>query len=88
MAVTTVTHTRTHVGIVPANPFLECDACRKRVGMFHEDECGCGVTGLMNLPCGDRADYTGRCPSWSPADGCTCREVLGHVPHPAELPTA
>ena len=81
----THTYTRTHVVITPANPFLACASCGKRVESFHDDRCGCGLTGLMNFPCGDRASYDDLCPSWSPVDGCQCLAHLGHVPHPAAL---
>jgi hypothetical protein len=63
-------------------------ACRKRVEAFHDDRCGCGETGPMNMPCGHIGDYDDLCPSWSPVDGCLCAEYLGHVPHPAVLPLA
>jgi hypothetical protein len=90
MATLTHTFTRTHIVITPANPFLACSACRKRVEAFHDDECGCDESGgpLLLMPCFHRGEYDDLCPSWSPVDGCTCRETLGHVPHPAELPRA
>jgi hypothetical protein len=88
MAVITVTHTRTHITITPANPFLACSACAKRVEAFHDDRCGCGESGPMNLPCGHYGGYEDVCPSWGPVDGCQCREHLGYLPHPAELPLA
>jgi hypothetical protein len=64
----TVTHTRTHMVIRPANPFLACVTCGKRVESFHDGRCGCGETRPMNLPCGDYGDYRNTCLSWSPVD--------------------
>jgi hypothetical protein len=86
----TVTRTRTHLVITPANPFLACRACGKRVEAFHDDGCGCDESGgpLLLVPCFHRSDYDDLCPSWSPVDGCTCLESLGRVPHPARLALA
>jgi len=81
----TVTHTRTHIVITPANPFLACTVCGKRAESFHDDRCGCGEMRPMNLPCGDVGGYDDLCPSWGPVDGCQCLSHLGHVPHPAVL---
>jgi hypothetical protein len=81
----TVTHTRTHIVIMPANPFLACSTCGKRAESFHDDRCGCGETRPMNLPCGDYGAYDYLCPSWGPVDGCRCAEAFGHTPHPAVL---
>lgn len=91
MATLTRTHTRTHITFAPANPFLACAVCGKRVEAFHDDACGCEPDGCppINFPCMHAsADYDDLCPSWGPVDGCTCLAVLGHVPHPAVLPTA
>lgn len=90
MAVATLTHTRTrtHIVITPANPFLACGTCGKRAEAFHDDRCGCGETGPVNMPCFHRGDYDDLCPSWGPVDGCQCLAHLGHVPHPAVLPRA
>ena len=91
MAVRTVTHTRTHNAIHPANPFLSCQVCHKRVEAFHDHEgCGCPEShgGPLLMPCFHRSDYDDLCPSWGPVDGCQCQEYLGHVPHPAVLPRA
>ena len=77
----TRTHTRTHVEIAFANPFLVCDACRQPVPAWHNDDaCGCD-SGFWNEPCGHRAGTTSVCPSWDPVDGCQCAEVLGSVEH-------
>ena len=79
---TTRTHTRTHVNISFANPFLVCDQCQQPVPAWHNpDRCGCGGGGWQNLPCGHQAGVTSVCPSWGPVDGCTCQQALGHVPH-------
>lgn len=84
------THTRTHVYVEFANPYLQCDQCDQRTTGFHDaDRCGCAVgalgeyerTGYYNLPCGHRAGVTSVCPSWSPVDGCCCADHLGYVPH-------
>lgn len=75
------THTRTHVYVTFANPFLVCDLCRQPVPRWHNnDKCGCGEE-FWNEPCGDTAGVTSVCPSWSPVDGCQCREHLGRVDH-------
>lgn len=88
MGVLTVTHTRTHLTITPASPFLACGTCGKRAEAFHDDRCGCDETGPVNMPCGDRGEYSDLCPSWSPVDGCQCLAHLGRVPHPAVLALA
>ena len=90
MSTVAVTHTRTHLAITPANPFLACATCGKRAEAFHDDRCGCPESGgpLLLMPCFHRSDYQDLCPSWGPVDGCQCAEHLGHVPHPAELATA
>lgn len=82
----TRTHTRTHVSISLANPYLTCLTCRKPVTAWHDpDKCGCG-RGDWNEPCGHAAGITSVCPSWSPVDGCQCAEVLGAVQHaPADM---
>jgi hypothetical protein len=82
----TATHTRTHVFVEFANPFLACDACGRRVPEWHSPEqCGCGQEGWENEPCGHQAGVTSACPSWGPVDGCLCAEILGSVSHPAVL---
>lgn len=75
------THTRTHVYITFANPHLVCDLCRKPVPRWHNnDKCGC-TAGCWIDPCGHKAEAVSICPSWSPADGCQCKEHLGSVDH-------
>lgn len=76
------THTRTHVYVTFANPFLVCLRCRQPVHWWHnQDRCGCDDT-WWNMPCGhERAGITSVCPSWGPVDGCTCMEGFGFVPH-------
>ena len=79
------THTRTHVYVEFANSYLRCEMCGGWVIGWHDpDRCGCD-TFTTNAPCCCRAGVTSACPSWSPVDGCTCREVLGSVDH-AEPP--
>jgi hypothetical protein len=79
----TATHTRTHITITPANPFLVCGTCGERVADFHDGRCGCGETRPLNLPCGHCGEYRSLCPSWGPVDGCQCADQLGYVPHPS-----
>lgn len=76
------THTRTHVYVTLANPYLVCDLCRWSVPRWHNNtKCGCDET-FWNDPCGHTAGITSVCPSWDPVDGCQCKEVLGSVEHP------
>lgn len=76
------THTRTHVFVAFANPYLACDECKQPVRSWHDpDKCGCDQEGFQNRPCGHQAGATSACPSWGPVDGCQCREHFGHVPH-------
>lgn len=77
-----MTHTRVHVNVMFSDPYLACDACHAWVTGWHDnDRCGCAGT-FWNVPCGcTRAGVTSRCPSWSPVDGCRCREHLGYVLH-------
>jgi hypothetical protein len=76
-----VTHTRTHIYVSFANPYLRCDQCGQPVPRWHDDaRCGCNG-GFWNEPCGHVAGVTSVCPSWSPVDGCCCLEHLGYVPH-------
>lgn len=76
-----MTHTRTHVFVRFANPYLRCDQCGTRVRHWHNsDKCGCDA-GSWNKPCEHNASVTSVCPSWSPVDGCQCQEVLGKVDH-------
>lgn len=75
----TRTHTRTHVYITFANPYLTCDQCQDWVESWHDnDRCGCDGT-FWNMPCGhERVGVTSVCPSWGPVDGCTCRKRGRH----------
>lgn len=89
MPTLTHTHTRTHLVITPANPFLACGTCGKRVEAFHDHRCGCDLGGApVNMPCFHQGEYRDMCPSWGPVDGCQCLAHLGYVPHPAVLPAA
>lgn len=69
-----VTHTRVHVQIGFANPYLICDKCKGKVSYWHDPErCGCnGET--FNYPCEHKADIYSTCPTWSPVDGCSCEK--------------
>ncbi|KAF2774630.1 hypothetical protein [Streptomyces sp. OM5714] len=78
----TRTHTRTHVFVSFANPFLVCQLCRQPVPRWHNNSrCGCAEE-PWNEPCSHNAGVTSVCPSWSPVDGCQCQEQLGRVDHP------
>lgn len=83
-----MTHTRVHTYVAFADPHLVCDLCRQPVTRWHDPaQCGCGLPGWWNAPCGHHAGATSTCPSWSPVDGCRCLAHLGHVPHaPATTP--
>lgn len=75
------THTRTHVYITFADPYLTCDECDQFVTGFHDNgRCGCDAGHWMR-PCDHNAGMTSVCPSWSPVDGCCCRDFLGGVEH-------
>jgi hypothetical protein len=81
-----MTFTRTHVYVTFANPYLACTVCRQSVRRWHNnDKCGCDAT-FWNAPCGHTAEAVSVCPSWSPVDGCQCREVLGSVSHTFPVP--
>lgn len=46
----TRTHTRTHVQIEFADPYLTCDQCRAWVTAWHDpSRCGCDESGWQNL---------------------------------------
>lgn len=77
----TATHTRTHVYVTFANPYLACVQCSGWVTSWHDDDrCGCDDT-YWNEPCGHRAAVFSACPSWGPVDGCSCQGHLGRVDH-------
>lgn len=65
--------------IKPANPYLVCGQCQEWI--THFSNTGDHEGGVVNQPCGHRADHHNRCPSWGPVDGCWCQESLGYVPH-------
>ncbi|MFY3741641.1 MAG: hypothetical protein HMLIMOIP_002099 [Candidatus Nitrosomirales archaeon] len=70
-----ITHTRTHVQIGFANPFLVCEECRNRVPYWHDPgRCGCDEISF-NYPCEHAANVVSICPTWSPVEGCSC-EIL------------
>lgn len=78
----TGTHTRTHVFVDLANPYLTCDTCGKWVTGWHDpQQCGCDDTGWLNTPCGHQAGITTVCPSWDPVDGCVCASGGGLASH-------
>jgi hypothetical protein len=69
------THTTTYTITVPANPYLICSHCKKRVEGFVDRP------GRVTLyPCW-HSEYEDICPSWGPVDGCSCVEHLGYRPH-------
>lgn len=77
----TVVHTRVHVHVEFANPYLTCDQCKTWVTAWHDNSrCGCDEKS-WNEPCGHTAGVTSACPSWGPVDGCQCQAHLGYVPH-------
>lgn len=81
------THTRMHVYVTFANPFLVCDECGIGVERWHNEQA-CGCHGGYSLsPCG-HVGVTSLCPSWSPVDGCRCAEHLGIVEHEPERQAA
>lgn len=68
----TKVHTRTHVHIRFANPYLKCLQCGGWVTGWHTPEiCECD-TYTVNVPCCCRAAVSSVCPSWSPVDDCSC----------------
>lgn len=78
----TATHTRTHVYITWANPYIQCDQCGQWVTGWHDlDRCGCDENYCWLEPCGHNAEATNVCPSWGPVDGCSCQQHLGRVDH-------
>lgn len=76
------THTRTHVYVTFANPFLTCDQCGDFVPRWHDPaRCGCNREGWENMPCEHEAGTTSVCSTWGPVDGCLCQRTYGEVPH-------
>jgi hypothetical protein len=68
-----VTHTRTHVFVTTADPYLLCAQCREWATGYHDGaRCGCDEPGWQNQPCGHQAEMVTACPSWGPVDGCRC----------------
>lgn len=62
-----VTRTHTYAVIKYANPHLYCDECGNSVSGFRDDN-------HHNYPCNHAGATESNCPSWSPVDGCTCKE--------------
>jgi hypothetical protein len=56
-----------------ANPYLVCTFCKQQVT---EDRDG------SNYPCDHVAGTRSTCPTWSPIDDCTCRQLVTGIPHP------
>lgn len=76
-----MTHTRVHVTVTLANPYLRCHTCLQWLtGRHDRTKCGCTADN-WNTPCGCRAGASSVCPSWSPADGCCCQVTRGCVDH-------
>lgn len=83
MPTVTRTHTRTHVYVKFADPYLTCDECGGWVTSWHDPD-RCGDTEderSWNLPCEHTAGTTSECPSWGPVNGCQCLAHLGYVDH-------
>lgn len=78
----TTTHTRTHVTLTFANPYLVCRTCRVRVPAWHQPAaCGPGCDRpARNIPCGHLGALS-LCPTWTSRGGCRCEAEFGHVPH-------
>ncbi len=59
-----MTHTRTHVFVTFADPYLACGQCEQWVTGWHDDDrCGCDAGSWLE-PCGHTAEATSKCPSW------------------------
>lgn len=83
----TITHTRTHVAVEFANPWLRCTRCGQPATGFHDpQQCGCDLTGFHLEPCEHKAGALSVCPSWSPVDGCQCADQ--QADHQVITPTA
>lgn len=72
--------TKTHVQIGFANPYLVCDECGKKTPYWHDpNRCGIDCTEpLYNFPCEHTAGVISKCLSWSPVDGCRCKNKEMH----------
>lgn len=55
------------------NPFLKCVVCAAQVS-WHTGDL------VTNHPCGHKGVYT-TCLTWSPANGCICKERFGAMNH-------
>lgn len=76
-----MTHTRTHLTMDYANPYIICVECKQRVTGHHDDRCCDQIKGFLNFPCMHRASIDTVCPSWGPVDSCQCIKHLGYKPH-------
>lgn len=72
-----VMSSREHVLSGLANPYLVCDICKQKVPYWHNPERCCSDD-FYNYPCGHQAGATSICPSWSPVDGCICKDKETH----------
>lgn len=86
----TTTHTRTHVYVMFANPYLACQQCGHQATGFHDPrKCGEvtdeeGGGDWWNIPCGHDAGADSTCPSWGPVDGCECDPTCPLPPNESE----
>lgn len=55
------------------NPFLKCVVCAAQVS-WHTGDL------VTNHPCGHKGVYS-TCLTWSPANGCICKERFGAMNH-------
>lgn len=74
-----VVHTRVHVLVGFANPFLVCSECKAKVPYWHNpDRCGCDEEDFYNSPCKHVAEVISICPTWDPVEGCSCTNKETH----------
>ncbi len=70
-----MSHTKPHVQVGFANPYMQCESCSHRVVYWHDSErCGCDED-YFNYPCGHNADAVSLCSTWNPVDGCSCETL-------------
>lgn len=68
----------THVQVGFSNPFLICDECKGKVKYWHNPErCSCDES-FFNYPCEHSVGVTSICHTWSPVDGCECKNKETH----------
>lgn len=84
----TTTHTRTHVFVEPANPYLTCDQCGEFVtGLHNPKVCGCDAAPWA-MPCRHLAMVHSVCPSWSPVEVERLRTEARTLAHTLKLAAA